>query len=65
MLSECAGRSSEVTRPGFAEVHQPVTVAGGAMDLVAGVKRIFVITEHTTKAGQAKIVAASGLMRRR
>jgi 3-oxoadipate CoA-transferase beta subunit len=29
---------------------------GGAMDLVAGVKTIYVITQHTTKEGEAKIV---------
>jgi 3-oxoadipate CoA-transferase beta subunit len=31
---------------------------GGAMDLVAGVKKIFVVTEHTTRNGEPKIVAA-------
>jgi 3-oxoadipate CoA-transferase, beta subunit len=31
---------------------------GGAMDLVAGVKRIFVLTEHTTRAGEPKLVEA-------
>ena len=30
---------------------------GGAMDLVAGVKRIFVVTQHCTKHGDAKLVA--------
>jgi 3-oxoadipate CoA-transferase, beta subunit len=30
---------------------------GGAMDLVAGVKTIYVITQHTTKEGEPKIVA--------
>lgn len=35
-----------------------IPAVGGAMDLVAGVKRIFVITEHTTKTGEPKIVAA-------
>ena len=29
---------------------------GGAMDLVAGVKQVFVITDHTTKTGEPKIV---------
>ena len=29
---------------------------GGAMDLVAGVKRILVITQHTTKQGDPKII---------
>ena len=35
-----------------------IPAVGGAMDLVAGVKRVFVITEHTTKTGEPKIVAA-------
>lgn len=33
-----------------------IPAVGGAMDLVAGVKKIFVVTEHTTKTGEAKIV---------
>lgn len=33
-----------------------VPSVGGAMDLVAGVKTIFVITQHTTKTGKSKIV---------
>jgi 3-oxoadipate CoA-transferase beta subunit len=33
-----------------------IPAVGGAMDLVAGVKRIFVMTEHTTKQGEPKIV---------
>lgn len=33
-----------------------IPAVGGAMDLVAGVKKVFVITEHTTKTGEAKIV---------
>ena len=33
-----------------------IPAVGGAMDLVAGVKTIFVITKHTTKTGQPKIV---------
>jgi 3-oxoadipate CoA-transferase beta subunit len=35
-----------------------IPAVGGAMDLVAGVKKIFVVTEHTTKTGESKIVAA-------
>jgi 3-oxoadipate CoA-transferase beta subunit len=34
-----------------------IPAVGGAMDLVAGVRRIFVVTEHTTKSGEPKIVA--------
>jgi 3-oxoadipate CoA-transferase beta subunit len=33
-----------------------VPAVGGAMDLVAGVKNILVITKHTTKDGKSKIV---------
>ncbi len=33
-----------------------IPAVGGAMDLVAGVKTIFVITQHTTKKGGLKIV---------
>jgi 3-oxoadipate CoA-transferase beta subunit len=33
-----------------------IPAVGGAMDLVAGVKTIFVITLHTTKEGESKIV---------
>lgn len=33
-----------------------IPAVGGAMDLVAGVKRIFVITQHNTKDGKAKLV---------
>jgi 3-oxoadipate CoA-transferase, beta subunit len=33
-----------------------IPAVGGAMDLVAGVKTIFVVTEHTTKNGEPKIV---------
>ena len=35
-----------------------IPAVGGAMDLVAGVKKIFVLTEHTTRNGEPKIVAA-------
>jgi len=34
-----------------------IPAVGGAMDLVAGVKTIFVITQHTTKHGEPKLVA--------
>lgn len=33
-----------------------IPAVGGAMDLVAGVKTIYVITQHTTKDGEFKIV---------
>ncbi len=33
-----------------------IPAVGGAMDLVSGVKTIFVITQHTTKEGKPKIV---------
>lgn len=33
-----------------------IPAVGGAMDLVAGVKTIFVITQHVTKTGEHKIV---------
>lgn len=33
-----------------------IPAVGGAMDLVAGVKSIFVITQHVTKHGDAKLV---------
>jgi len=33
-----------------------IPAVGGAMDLVAGVKTIFVITKHNTKSGDPKIV---------
>ena len=33
-----------------------IPAVGGAMDLVAGVKTIYVITKHITKTGEAKIV---------
>ena len=34
-----------------------IPAVGGAMDLVAGVKTIYIITQHTTKDGAAKILA--------
>ena len=33
-----------------------IPAVGGAMDLVAGVKKVFVITQHTTKSGAPKLV---------
>lgn len=35
-----------------------IPAVGGAMDLVAGVKTIYVITQHCTNAGEAKLVDA-------
>jgi 3-oxoadipate CoA-transferase beta subunit len=35
-----------------------IPAVGGAMDLAIGAKRTFVMMEHTTKAGERKIVAA-------
>lgn len=37
-------------------VPDSIPAVGGAMDLVAGVKTIFVISQHTTKAGVPKLV---------
>jgi len=34
---------------------------GGAMDLVAGVKRVIVVMEHANKAGQSKLLKACAL----
>jgi 3-oxoadipate CoA-transferase, beta subunit len=34
-----------------------IPAVGGAMDLVQGVKNIFVITQHTTRSGDPKLVA--------
>ncbi|MFG0315516.1 MAG: 3-oxoacid CoA-transferase subunit B [Phycisphaerales bacterium] len=33
-----------------------IPAVGGAMDLCAGVKSVYVITQHTTKQGEAKLV---------
>jgi 3-oxoadipate CoA-transferase beta subunit len=33
-----------------------IPAVGGAMDLVAGVKRVYVITQHCTKDGESKLV---------
>ncbi len=33
-----------------------IPAVGGAMDLVAGVKSVYVITQHTTKTGEPKLV---------
>jgi len=35
-----------------------IPAVGGAMDLVAGVKSIFVVTKHCTKHGEPKLVSA-------
>jgi 3-oxoadipate CoA-transferase beta subunit len=35
-----------------------IPAVGGAMDLVAGVKTIFVVTRHTTKTGEPKLIEA-------
>jgi 3-oxoadipate CoA-transferase beta subunit len=35
-----------------------IPAVGGAMDLVAGVKTVYIITQHTTKEGEPKLVDA-------
>ena len=35
-----------------------IPAVGGAMDLVAGVKQVFVMTQHCTKTGEPKLVEA-------
>lgn len=35
-----------------------IPAVGGAMDLVAGVKSVYVVTQHCTKDGEPKLVAA-------
>lgn len=35
-----------------------IPAVGGAMDLVAGVKTVYVITQHCTKTGESKLVEA-------
>ena len=35
-----------------------IPAVGGAMDLVAGVKKVFVVTQHCTKHGEPKLVEA-------
>jgi 3-oxoadipate CoA-transferase beta subunit len=35
-----------------------IPAVGGAMDLVAGVKNVYVITQHTTKTGEPKLVGS-------
>ena len=37
-------------------VPDAIPAVGGAMDLVAGVETIYVITQHTTRSGDAKLV---------
>ena len=34
---------------------------GGAMDLVAGVKRVVVVMDHTSKTGESKVLKACSL----
>jgi 3-oxoadipate CoA-transferase beta subunit len=36
--------------------HDAIPAVGGAMDLVAGVKAIRVLTQHTTKTGESKLM---------
>jgi 3-oxoadipate CoA-transferase beta subunit len=36
--------------------HDAIPAVGGAMDLVAGVKAIRVVTQHTTKTGESKLM---------
>jgi 3-oxoacid CoA-transferase B subunit len=50
---DSAGRIANWSLPG-----RPIMGVGGAMDLVAGAKRVIVATTHLAKDGQPKLVAA-------
>jgi len=50
------GISGSTSRIFSADVCVPAPAVGGAMDLAAGAKRLWVLMEHTTKDGQAKLV---------
>lgn len=49
---DARGRIANWALPG-----KPILGVGGAMDLLVGAKRVIVATTHTSKSGQAKIVA--------
>jgi 3-oxoacid CoA-transferase B subunit len=51
-----SGRIANWTVPG-----RPILGVGGAMDLLAGARRVLVATTHLTKAGEPKIVATCTL----
>ncbi len=55
-LAQCRSRKPATCANWSTGAPDAIPAVGGAMDLVAGVKTIFVITQHTTRDGKPKLV---------